>query len=307
MQNAKQIAKGCYPTMITPYRDGEIDYAAVDRLVDWYLENDCDGIFAVCQSSEMAFLSLRERLQLAERVVRRVDGRISVVVGGHVSNSILDQAEEVNALAQVGADAVVLVTNRFDIANDGDDAWIANGEKLLSLIKDDVRLGLYECPVPYKRLLTEKTLEWCINTGRFGFIKDTCCDPVLLQQRIQRLEGTGLLLYNANQQTLLESLRCGGAGYCGIMANFVPKAISWVCHNFDKSDKAEFVANVLSMMAFTEGVPYPVTAKCFLNDIGVSMEPDARSARKNLMTPYLELMVKQMRQLDIELQKIIAE
>ncbi|MBQ3141574.1 MAG: dihydrodipicolinate synthase family protein, partial [Clostridia bacterium] len=228
MQNAKQIAKGCYPTMITPYRDGEIDYAAVDRLVDWYLENDCDGIFAVCQSSEMAFLSLRERLQLAERVVRRVDGRISVVVGGHVSNSILDQAEEVNALAQVGADAVVLVTNRFDIANDGDDAWIANGEKLLSLIKDDVRLGLYECPMPYKRLLTEKTLEWCINTGRFGFIKDTCCDPVLLQQRIQRLEGTGLLLYNANQQTLLESLRCGGAGYCGIMANFVPKAISWV-------------------------------------------------------------------------------
>ena len=42
---------GIYPTMITPYKDGKIDYEGVNNLVNWYYENGCNGIFAVCQSS----------------------------------------------------------------------------------------------------------------------------------------------------------------------------------------------------------------------------------------------------------------
>lgn len=300
-----QIARGCYPTMITPYKDGEIDYKAVDALVEWYIENNCDGIFAVCQSSEMFYLSLKERVELAKRVVDRVNGRISVVCGGHISNDLQSQADEINALGQTGANAVVWITNRLDIGNDGDEVWIENAEKLLPKIDPHIMMGTYECPMPYKRLLTPKIIDWCIQTRRFGFLKDTCCDPVMLKARQAQFNGTEMLLYNANQQTLLETLRDGGAGYCGIMANFVPKSIAWLCHHYNHP-KAETVANILSMMAFTEGAPYPVTAKRFLNDYGyVAMEPDSRAARKNLMTPYLELMLNQINQLDTVLQEMI--
>ncbi|MBS1333168.1 MAG: dihydrodipicolinate synthase family protein, partial [Clostridiales bacterium] len=111
----EQIRQGVYPTMITPYApNGEIDYALVERLVDWYAEKGCRGVFAVCQSSEMAFLSLRERVRLAQTVTTAASGRLDVVASGHISDSPEAQAEEVCAVAETGVRAVVLVTNRLD-------------------------------------------------------------------------------------------------------------------------------------------------------------------------------------------------
>ena len=89
----EQIRKGVYPTMVTPYApNGEIDYALVERLVDWYAEKGCRGVFAVCQSSEMAFLSLRERVRLAQTVTAAASGRLDVVASGHISDSPEAQA-----------------------------------------------------------------------------------------------------------------------------------------------------------------------------------------------------------------------
>ena len=104
----EQIRQGVYPTMITPYApNGEIDYALVERLVDWYAEKGCRGVFAVCQSSEMAFLSLRERVRLAQTVTAAASGRLDVVASGHISDSPEAQAEEVCAVAETGVRAPI--------------------------------------------------------------------------------------------------------------------------------------------------------------------------------------------------------
>lgn len=51
---------GVWPTMITLYKEsGEIDFDAMGRMVEWFIQNKVDGLFAVCQSSEMFFLSLK--------------------------------------------------------------------------------------------------------------------------------------------------------------------------------------------------------------------------------------------------------
>ena len=63
------VVKGVYPTMITPYKDGKIDEDGVRALVKFYWDTGCDGIFAVCQSSEIMFLSLEERVLLTRLVV----------------------------------------------------------------------------------------------------------------------------------------------------------------------------------------------------------------------------------------------
>ena len=68
----------------------------------------------------------------------------------------------------------MLITNRLDPKNEGDAVWIANAEKLLARLPSGLPLGLYECPYPYKRLLTPEILRWCISTGRFRYIKDPC-------------------------------------------------------------------------------------------------------------------------------------
>ena len=54
-----------YPTIVTPMlEDGRIDWKSLGKLIAHYAKIDCDGIFAVCQSSEMFFLTEDEKLEL---------------------------------------------------------------------------------------------------------------------------------------------------------------------------------------------------------------------------------------------------
>ncbi len=289
-----KINGGVYPTMITPMRDGKIDEKAVRALVNWYIDNGCEGIFAVCQSSEMMFLSLKERIALAKMVVDEVGGRIAVVASGHCSDGVDAQAEEMDAISETGIDAFVWVSNRLDIHNDGDEVFLENAERLISLANKEIPLGIYECPMPYKRLLTEKILDWCKDTGRFRFIKDTCCNPVEIERRMKQLDGSGIILFNANEQTLHHTLKLGKAGYSGIMANFHPKLLRFLCDNpFDS--RAEALSDVLSMTAFTESPAYNCTAKYYLSSFeGLDMTLESRSCDPKRVTPYQKLCMEQL-------------
>ena len=61
-----------FTTMITPYKaDGSVDLDTARKYVDWYFENGLDGIFAICQSSEIFFLTLEERIALNKCVYTR--------------------------------------------------------------------------------------------------------------------------------------------------------------------------------------------------------------------------------------------
>ncbi len=269
---------GAYPTMITPYtKNGAVDYGAVKAMTEWYFEKGCDGIFAVCQSSEIHELSLADRVGIAKTVKETADrlsaadhsrAPMGVVASGHISYDPDEQVRELSAVADTGVDALILISNRMDIANTSEDAWIRDTEALIKRLPESTPLGVYECPRPYKRLMSDKMLSFCANTGRFAFMKDTCCDAAWIARRVKILEGTPMKLLNANGQTTLDSLRAGGAGYCGIMCNFHPELFVWLCRNFEKEPKlAELVQSFLGTAAFTEQMAYPCTAKFHMKEI----------------------------------------
>jgi len=171
--NAGKSIEGIVPVMLTPFDDrGAIDYAGLERLIEWYLHHGADALFAVAQSSEMQFLTLDERRALGRFVVRQAGGRVPVIVSGHVSDDPFDQIEELTAAADTGADAVVLVTNHLDPHQRGTETFRGNLDWLLKALPRDVALGLYECPAPYRRLLSDDELRVCMDTGRFVLLKD---------------------------------------------------------------------------------------------------------------------------------------
>lgn len=294
-------------TMITPYKmDGSIDFDTAEKYVDWYYENGLDGIFAVCQSSEIFYLSLEERVELNCRVYKRakaLDKNFLVVSSGHVSDTIEQQAKELNAIYESGTDALILITNRLDINNEGDDVFIANAEKLIAQLPPNVKLGFYECPYPYKRLVTPKILDWCLSTGRFYYMKDTCCDATLIARRVKQLKGSQFKLLNANCQTLLETMRNGADGYCGIMCNFHPKLYAWLGKNY-KTETADSVQAVIGTFGFTEaGLPYPLTAKYHMNLCGIQTEDIARNRKAEELTDYCKSCIQQMKSATDEMEK----
>lgn len=258
---------GVWPVMLTPFtEEGEVDYNALDSLVEWYIRNGVAGLFAVCQSSEMFYLDAEEKIKIAERIVKVTRKRVPVIASGHTADTIEVQAEELNQMAQTGVDALVLVTNRLAQKNESDDVWIQNLDRLLTLIDPNIPLGFYECPYPYKRVLSPKVIQYCVENERIKFLKDTCCKIAEIKEKLRLLNGSSMKLYNANTATLLESLRLGCAGYSGVMANFHCESYVWLCKNFWK-EEAEDVADLLTVSAMIENCNYPKNAKYGLNEI----------------------------------------
>ncbi len=295
-----------FPTMITPFcRDGSVDTGAMRAMMDWYFENGCGGVFAACQSSEIFFLTRKERVLLTKTAVDRANElaaahpdrpRLTVVASGHVSDRFDDQIEELKAVADAGPDTVILISNRLDVENTGDEAWIRDAERIMEALPS-VPFGVYECPHPYKRLMSEKMLSFCASSGRFFYMKDTCCDAAVMARRCEILAGTPMKLYNANAQTLLASMRSGGSGYCGVMCNFHPDLYARLCALWESDPgAAEVLQSFLGTAAFTESLAYPVTAKYHLKEIvGLPLETiDARTRPASDLTEYQKSAVRQM-------------
>jgi 4-hydroxy-tetrahydrodipicolinate synthase len=262
--------EGIVPVMLTPFTDdGQIDYAGLERLIEWYIANGSDALFAVCQSSEMLFLSLAEREALGKFVVRQVAGRVPVVVSGHISDDPHGQREELLVAANTGADGVVLVTNHLDPKNRGSEAFLGNLNWLLEQLPRDLPLGLYECPAPYRRLLTDDELKFCIDSGRFVMLKDVSCDLPTVKHRVALAAGTPFAILNANAAIAYDAMKAGSRGFNGVSTNFHPDLYKWLYTSGEKHPElADEVATFLVMAALSEAFGYPVLAKIYHQRIG---------------------------------------
>lgn len=289
------IANGVWPTMITPYtEDNKIDYDAVLKIIEWYDKQGVTGIFAVCQSSEMFFLSKEERLALAKFVVDNTPKHIGVIASGHVAKDVNDQIEEAKAIIDTGISSYVFISNQFGKPEDNEETVRGNIEYLIDRIPD-ATFGIYECPYPYKRLITPETLKWCADTGRFKFLKDTCCDLQQIQAKVDAVKGTDLKIFNANCATILESLKMGCAGFSGVMANFHSDLYAWLCANYEKEpEKAQLVQDFVGAASVIECQCYPVNAKYHMNLEGVKMNIFSRSKDMAELTGSRKIEVEEL-------------
>ncbi|MBR8146522.1 dihydrodipicolinate synthase family protein [Burkholderia sp. AU19243] len=269
-QQSTATIEGIVPVMLTPFDDaGAIDYAGLERLIEWYLAHGSDALFAVAQSSEMQFLSLAERAELARFVVERVAGRVPVVASGHISDDLDAQVAELRAAAESGAQGVVLVTNRLDPQRKGSAAFLDHLHALLARLPSDLPLGLYECPAPYRRLLSDDELRACIDTGRFVMLKDVSCDLETVKRRVALAAGSPLKILNANAAIAWDAMKAGSAGFNGVFTNFHPDLYRWLrMHGDSDPALADELSTFLVVSAVSEVLGYPALAKIYHQRIG---------------------------------------
>jgi len=287
----KKVISGIVPVMITPFNaDGDIDWGGLENLIEWYIAHGAQALFAVCQSSEMQLLSLEERRDLAAFTVSRTAGRIPVLASGHIADDASEQAHELAVIADTGIDCLVLVSNRLDPENRGGKELCAAIDSLKEALPAAIPLGVYECPAPYRRLLTDMEIQYLCDDPRFVFLKDVSCDLEVVQRRVRLAHDSALAINNANAAIAHQALDSGAAGFCGVFTNFHPDLYRWLQDEGpNHPELADELAIFLALAALSEPLGYPKLAKLHHQRLGTFKSAYSRAVGGDILETYWAL------------------
>ncbi len=274
------LPDGLWPVMLTPFlENNEIDWSSLERLTEFYIKSGAAGLFSICLSSEMFQLTDDEKIKITTAVFKLADLHgLKVVSSGTFSPDLQKCADHIHRVYDAGAAAVILLTNQLAAFEDEEEILKKNIEEFLHLT-DDIPLGIYECPYPYKRLLSTDMMKWLADTGRFFYHKDTSCNPVMIKEKIQGVKDSSLSFFNANTATALISLRDGGNGFSPIGANFYPELYAWMFNEFNSqgvTPELQRLNDQLNIMENIIAYGYPQSAKIFLQSRNLNLTTTCR-------------------------------
>jgi len=276
MENSQ---KGFIPVMLTPFlSNGNIDYPALTQLTEIYLQAGSSGLFANCLSSEMFELTDKERIDAIKHVIEVVNGAVPVVATGTFGGAISKQADFVKRVNDTGVEAVIAITSLLADENQEDKVFDDNVYDLLNQT-DNIPIGFYECPVPYKRVIKPKQLADFVSTERVIYHKDTSLDLAQIKDKINLTKEYNFGLYDAYIVHAVESLKAGSAGLSCIQGNYFPELIVWLCDHYNDETLKEEVAVVQQFLIDNMDVMhnvYPIVSKYFLQKRGLDISTFTR-------------------------------
>jgi 4-hydroxy-tetrahydrodipicolinate synthase len=278
------------PVMITPYNlKAEVDLDVVTTLIEFYLAAGVKGFFANCLSSEMFSITEDERLNLTAHIVKQVRGRVPVVATGSFGLTIADKALFIRKIYDTGIDAAIMITGHFAKEEDTDDVLLRNFEQLFQAT-GDIPLGMYECPAPYKRIISPDAFRQLLSANRLIYHKDTSITHENVQAKLDILKetnNTSMEFYDAHTPNAAFSLQSGAKGMSSISGNFYPEAMVWMVNNATNADKQEDVKWLQEELTKVDPlihIAYPMSAKYFLQKRGLPIRTISRAVA-NKLTP----------------------
>ena len=257
------LPRGFIPVMLTPFQDDlSIDFVTLRLLCDHYIDHGAVGLFANCLSSEMYELSDEERFAVIKTVVDQTAGRVPVVATGTFSGSIEQMASFSNQVYALGVDAVIILNNQFVSSEESDAVFLTRIRRWMELTPD-VPFGIYECPVPYKRLVSIPVLTELLASGRLCYHKDTSLHIDQVRAKIQTGAGMRFGVYDAYVVHAKDSLAAGSMGLSCIQGNFFPDLLA----DFSLRPSEDFQAFLTENMELMHSA-YPTSAKYVLQKQG---------------------------------------
>lgn len=209
--------RGSMPALVTPFaEDGAVDWAALEALVAWHLEEGSSALVPVGTTGESPTLSHEEHEQVVAAVVRQVNGRIPVIAGAG-SNNTLEAIRFARHAAEIGADAALSVAPYYNKPSQ---------EGLYQHFKAvhdaaDIPIVLYNVPGRTVADLKPETVIRLAELPRIVAIKDASAD--LSRPALTRLgAGEAFVQLSGEDATAIGFNAHGGVGCISVTANVVP-------------------------------------------------------------------------------------
>jgi 4-hydroxy-tetrahydrodipicolinate synthase len=212
--------KGSIPALITPFRDGKVDEAALVALVNWHVAEGSHGVVAVGTTGETPTLSHDEHERCVEIVVKAAAGRIPVIAGAG-SNNTEESVRLMRFAASVGADAALVVTPYY---NKPSQRGLFHHFKTLH---DAVDLPIIIYNIPGRSIvdMTPATMGELARLPRIVGVKDATGD--VSRASDQRIAcGADFIQLSGEDASALGFNAHGGTGCISVVANIAPRLSS---------------------------------------------------------------------------------
>ena len=225
---------GSMVALVTPMQaDGALDREAMDRLVEFHIENGTDAIVAVGTTGESATLDDEEHCAVIRQVVETAANRIPVIAGTG-SNSTREAIELTRCAMEAGADACLLVTPYYNKPTQ--EGLYLHYKAVAEAVP--IPQILYNVPGRTVCDLLPETVARLAEISNIIGIKEATGSMERTQDILDRC-GDKLDVYSGDDGTALELILLGAKGDISVTANVAPRAMHEMCAAALRGDRAE--------------------------------------------------------------------
>jgi len=227
---AEQFA-GVSVAIVTPFRDGKIDYPRLREQVDFQAKAGVKCLCPVGTTGESPTLSHEEHERVIAETIDAAAGRV-LVMPGTGSNSTAEAVRLTKYAAKAGANAALVVGPYYNRPTQQGlyEHFKAIAESV------DIPICIYNIPARTGRNIEPETIVRLAGLPGIAMVKEATGS---MDQASQILAATDLTLLSGDDSLTLPLLSIGGRGVISVVSNLVPADMKALCHAFDAGDLAK--------------------------------------------------------------------
>lgn len=253
----KTIFTGSAVAIITPFKDGAVDYDALGRIIEFQIAGQTDAIVICGTTGESSTLSDEEHRRCIEYTIEKVNRRVPVIAGTG-SNDTAYAVELSKFAADAGADGLLLVTPYYNKAS------VKGLVRHFKTIAESVDCPgiLYNVPSRTGCNLTLPVYKELADCENLVAIKEASGNISQIAQTIAEY-GDSFDIYSGNDDQIVPILSLGGKGVISVLANPMPKETHDICQLYFDGKVKESAELQLKLLNFAN------TLFCEVNPIPV--------------------------------------
>ena len=249
---------GAITALVTPFDEkGDVDFAALERFVDFQIDGGIDGLLVLGTTGESATMTDAEDVEVVRTVVERVAGRVPVI-GGAGSNATAESMRKSKMLQEAGVDGLLLITPYYNKSNE--EGIYRHFSYVLDRV--DVPCLLYNVPSRTGCILSEANVARLSKHANAWGIKEASGD-IAYATKIARYVGDDFTLWSGNDDMIAPLLSLGASGVISVWSNVAPQTVHnlvayWHDGNPQKAREIQLANLDLIHALFCEVNPIPV-------------------------------------------------
>ncbi|HPE95319.1 MAG TPA: 4-hydroxy-tetrahydrodipicolinate synthase [Bacillota bacterium] len=257
----KPVFKGIATAMITPFKNGKIDFDAFGKFIDFQINEGIDALVVCGTTGEAATLDDSEHKKAIEFVCEYTSHRVPVIAGTG-SNDTAYSISLSRFACEAGADALLCVTPYYNKTTQR--GLIRHFETIADAVEKPVIL--YNVPSRTGLNIEPQTYAVLAKHPNITGIKEANGNITKIAETVA-LVGNDIDLYSGNDEQIVPIMGLGGIGGISVVSNILPAKTAKICSRFFAGDTSESLAIQLELMdlinaLFCEVNPIPVKAAC---------------------------------------------